>query len=148
MSKLSDSSCYGKITHSTTTFMKKRSKNKVIQMDENALEIIVSAYDGDLWCQVMPFQVQSYSRHFQHLLSHIHMHQFCFKRKITQQKRTREEKTIEKHIRTKRKVNQKRSEKARGYSTILRDQKKRVLSIHFLFYSFPMLYLIFSFFFL
>lgn len=60
MSKLSDSSCYRKITQSTTTFMKKLSRNKVIWMDENALEVTDSAYDGNLWCQVMPFQVQSY----------------------------------------------------------------------------------------
>ena len=81
MSKLSDSSCYGKITQSTTTFMKEISRNKVIWIDKNSLKVIVSAYDGDLWCQVMPFQVQSYSRHFQHLLSHIYMHQFCSKQK-------------------------------------------------------------------
>ena len=72
MSKLSDSSCYEKITQSNTTFMKELSRNKVIWMDENALEVTASAYGGDLWCQVMPFQVQSYSRHFQHLLSHIY----------------------------------------------------------------------------
>ena len=81
MSKLSDSSCYGKITQINITFMKELSRNKVIWMDENALKVIVFAYDGDLWCQVMPFQVQSYSRHFQHLLSHIYMHQFCSKEK-------------------------------------------------------------------
>ena len=81
MSKLSDSSCYGKITQSTKTFMKELSINKVIWMDKNALEVTVSVYDGDLWCQVMPFQVQSYSRHFQHLLSHIYMHYFCSKEK-------------------------------------------------------------------
>ena len=79
MSKLSDSSCYGKITQSTTTLMKELFRNKVIWMDENSLKITVSAYNGDLWCQVMPFQVQSCSRHFQHLLSHIYMHQFYSK---------------------------------------------------------------------
>ena len=79
MSKLSDSSCYGKITQSNKTFIKELFINKVIWMDKNTLEVTVFAYNGDLWCQVMPFQVQSYSRHFQHLLSHIHMHQFCFK---------------------------------------------------------------------
>ena len=68
-----------KDTQSKTTFMKELSRNKVIWMDENALEVTVSACDVDLWCQVMPFQVQSYSRHFQHLLSHIYMHQFCSK---------------------------------------------------------------------
>ena len=81
MSKLSDSSCYGKITQSNTTLMKELFINKVIWIEENALEITVSTYDGDLWCQVMPFQVQSYSRHFQHLLSHIYMHQFYSKEK-------------------------------------------------------------------
>ena len=58
MSKLSDSSCYGKITQSNKTFMKELSINKVIWMDKNSLEIVASAYDGDLWCQVMPFQVK------------------------------------------------------------------------------------------
>ena len=81
MSKFSDSSCYEKITQSTKTLMKELSRNKVIWMDENTLEVTVSAYNGDLWCQVMPFQVQSYSRHFQHLLSHIYIHQFCSKEK-------------------------------------------------------------------
>ena len=71
-SKLSDSSCYGKITQSNTPLMKELFRNNVIWMDENSLEVIVSAYNGDLWCQVMAFQVQSYSRHFQHLLSHIY----------------------------------------------------------------------------
>ena len=68
-------------------------------MDENTLEVTISAYDGDLWCQVMPFQVQSYSRHFQHLLSHIYMHQFCSNRrgiawKGEQQKEKGEKKNI------------------------------------------------------
>ena len=87
MSKWSDSSCYGKITQITRTFMKKIYRNKVVWMDENTLEIIVSACDGDLWCQVMPFQVQSYSRHFQHLLSHIYMHQLCSKEKSGEQQK-------------------------------------------------------------
>ena len=39
MSKLSDSSCYGKKTQSNTTFMKELSRNKVIWMDENALKL-------------------------------------------------------------------------------------------------------------
>ena len=55
MSKWSDLSCYGNITQSTKTFMKELSRNKVIWMEENALEVTVSACDGDLWCQVMPF---------------------------------------------------------------------------------------------
>ena len=59
--------------------MKQLSRNKIISKDNNSLEVTVSACDGDLWCQVMPFQVQSCSRHFQHLLSHIYMHQFCSK---------------------------------------------------------------------
>ena len=67
--------------------MKELSRNKVIWMDENDLEVTVSAYDGDLWCQVMPFQVQSYSRHFQHLLSHIYMHQFYSKEKKGEQQK-------------------------------------------------------------
>ena len=61
-------------------------------MDENAVEFTVSAYDGDLWCQVMPFQVQSYSRHFQHLLSHIYMHQFCSKERAEQKQKEKGEK--------------------------------------------------------
>ena len=87
MSKLSDSNCYGKIT-----IMKKIFRSKVIWIDENALEVTVSAYDGDLWCQVMPLQVQSYSRHFQHLLSHIYMHQFYSKEKKEENNKKKKEK--------------------------------------------------------
>ena len=79
-------------------------------MDENILKDTASAYDGDLWCQVMPFLVQSYSRHFQHLLSHIYMHQFCSKEKKKGEQQKKEEQQKEKrrkeeHIRTKRKIN-------------------------------------------
>ena len=63
-------------------------------MEKNALEFTVSAYNGDLWCQVMPFQVQSYSRHFQHLLSHIYIHQFCSKEKKGEQQKKGEKKNI------------------------------------------------------
>ena len=79
-------------------------------MDENALEITDSAYDGDLWCQVMLFQVQLYSRHFQHLLSHIYMHQLCSKeKKREQQKEKGEKKNIleQKEKLTRREVKQK-----------------------------------------
>ena len=77
-------------------------------MDENTLEVTASTYDGDLWCQVMPFQVQSYSRHLQHLLSHIYMHQFYSKKKKgEQQKEKREKKNIlEQRVKlTRKKVN-------------------------------------------
>ena len=40
MFELDDLSGYGKITQSTSTFIKELSKNKVICMDENALESI------------------------------------------------------------------------------------------------------------
>ena len=141
--------------------MKELSRNKVIWMDENAFEVTVSVCDGDFWCQVMPFQVQSYSRHFQYLLSHIYMHQFYSnKKRTTRRKKGREQpkkkkrgttkrkRRKEEHIRTKRKVNQKRSEEARGYSTILRDQKKKdfIYSLSFLFFSYVVFNFLFVFF--
>ena len=51
------------------------------------------------------------------------MHQFCSEEKDNKKKRT-EEKTIEEHIRTKRKtLTRRKSEEARRYSIILRDFK-------------------------
>ena len=72
--------------------MKELFRNKVIWMDENSLEVTVSACDGDLWCQVMPFQVQSYSRHFQCLLSHIYMHQFYSEQKKKENNKKKKDK--------------------------------------------------------
>ena len=45
--------------------MKELSRNKIVWMDENAPEVTDSAQGCDLWCYVMPFQVQSYLRYFQ-----------------------------------------------------------------------------------
>ena len=57
MSKLSDSSCYGKLTYITTTFMKKLSWEKVVWMDENTLEPTVYAWMVTLGDWMMPFRV-------------------------------------------------------------------------------------------
>ena len=52
-SKLGDSSWFGKITQSTTTFMKKHSWDKVVWMDENTLKHTAYAWMvtlGIVWC--------------------------------------------------------------------------------------------------
>ena len=61
MSKLSDSSCYGKLTQSNTTFMQKLSWEKVIWMDENTLESTIYAWMVTLGDWMMPFQVFLYN---------------------------------------------------------------------------------------
>ena len=57
MSKLSDSSFYGKLTQSTTTFMKKRFWKKVVLMDENTLEPTIYAWMVTLGDWMVPFRV-------------------------------------------------------------------------------------------
>ena len=57
MSKLSDSSCYGKLTESNTTFIKKLSWEKVIWMDENTLESTIYAWMVTLGDWMVPFRV-------------------------------------------------------------------------------------------
>ena len=57
MSKLSDSSFYGKITQSTTTFMKKLSWEKVVLMDKNTLEPTIYAWMVTLGDGMVPFRV-------------------------------------------------------------------------------------------
>ena len=57
ISKLSDSSCFGKITQSNTTFMKKSSWEKVVWMDENALEPDAYAWMVTFGDWMVSFQV-------------------------------------------------------------------------------------------
>ena len=57
MSKLSDSSFYGKLTQSTTTFMKKLSWEKFVWMDENTLEPTIYAWMVTLGDWMVPFWV-------------------------------------------------------------------------------------------
>ena len=64
MSKLDDSSGYGKITQSNSTLIKELFKNKVICMDENALKVTISAQGGDFSLQMVPFQ---FKMNFNHL---------------------------------------------------------------------------------
>ena len=56
-SKLSDSSWFGKITQSTTIFMKKHSWDKVFWMDENTLEPAAYAWMVTFGDWMVPFQV-------------------------------------------------------------------------------------------
>ena len=57
MSILSDSSCYGKITQSNTTFMKKCSWEKVVWIDKNTLEPTIYAWMVTLGDWMVPFRV-------------------------------------------------------------------------------------------
>ena len=57
MSKLSDSSCYGKLTQSNTNFMKELSWEKVVLMDENTLEPTLYAWMVTLGDWMVPFRV-------------------------------------------------------------------------------------------
>ena len=61
MSEMSDSSCYGKITQSTTYFMKTLSWENVVWMDKNALEPAIYAWMVTLGDGMMPFRVLEYN---------------------------------------------------------------------------------------
>ena len=57
MSKLTDSSCYGKLTQSNTTFMKKLSWEKVVWMEKNTLIPTAYAWMVTLGDWMVPFRV-------------------------------------------------------------------------------------------
>ena len=61
MSKFSDSSCYGNITKSNKTFMKKLSWEKVVWMDKNTLEPTTYAWMVTLGDGMVPFRVIEYN---------------------------------------------------------------------------------------
>ena len=61
MSKLGDLSCYGKITQSNTSFMKKLSWENIVLMDKNTLEPAACAWMVTLGDGMMPFRVLEYN---------------------------------------------------------------------------------------
>ena len=61
MYELSDSSCYGKITQSSTNFMKTLSWENVVWMDKNTLEPNVCAWMVTFGDVMMPFRVLEYN---------------------------------------------------------------------------------------
>ena len=61
MSKLSDSSWYGKITQSNTNFMKTLSWENIVLMDKNTLEPTACAWMVTLGDGMMPFRVLEYN---------------------------------------------------------------------------------------
>ena len=61
MSKLSDSSWYGKITQSNTNFMQTLSWENVVLMDKNTLEPAACAWMVTLGDGMMPFRVLEYN---------------------------------------------------------------------------------------
>ena len=61
MSKLSDSSWYGKITQSNTNFMKTLSWENIVLMDKNTLEPAACAWMVTLGDGMVPFRVLEYN---------------------------------------------------------------------------------------
>ena len=61
MSKLSDSSWYGKITQSNTNFVKTLSWENIVLMDKNTLEPAACAWMVTLGDGMMPFRVLEYN---------------------------------------------------------------------------------------